>query len=235
MRGWPDDRIAFGGDYNPEQWPRAVWDDDMRLMRESGVSFVTLGVFSWSWLEPSKGEYTFEWLDEIMDLLHANGIAVDLATATATPPPWLTSAYPRSCRSTATGTPCGRAAGSRGARPPPSTATSRSRSPTASPPATPTTRPWPCGTSPTSTPATTCPATATPAPSPSATGCSAATTPSTRSTTPGARRSGASATRPTTTSSRRGAPRRSTTPPTCSTTTGSAPTPCSTSTGPSTR
>ena len=94
MRQWPDDRIAFGGDYNPEQWPRAVWDDDMRLMRAAGVSFVTLGVFSWSWLEPSKGEYSFEWLDEVMDLLHANGIAVDLATATATPPPWLTSAYP---------------------------------------------------------------------------------------------------------------------------------------------
>lgn len=94
MRQWPDDRIAFGGDYNPEQWPRAVWDDDMRLMREAGVSFVTLGVFSWSWLEPSKGEYEFGWLDEIMDLLHENGIAVDLATATATPPPWLSSAYP---------------------------------------------------------------------------------------------------------------------------------------------
>ena len=94
MRAWPDDRVAFGGDYNPEQWPRAVWDDDMRLMRDAGVRFVTLGVFSWSWLEPSKGEYTFEWLDEIMDLLHENGIAVDLATATATPPPWLTSAYP---------------------------------------------------------------------------------------------------------------------------------------------
>ncbi|KRE43849.1 beta-galactosidase [Knoellia sp. Soil729] len=94
MRAWPKDGIAFGGDYNPEQWPRSVWDDDMRLMREAGVTFVTLGVFSWSWLEPTKGEYTFEWLDEAMDLLHANGIAVDLATATATPPPWLTSAYP---------------------------------------------------------------------------------------------------------------------------------------------
>lgn len=94
MRAWPDDGIAFGGDYNPEQWPRAVWDEDMRLMRRAGVTFVTLGVFSWSWLEPSKGEYTFGWLDDAMDLLHANGIAVDLATATATPPPWLTSAYP---------------------------------------------------------------------------------------------------------------------------------------------
>ncbi|MFC7486488.1 beta-galactosidase [Knoellia sp. CPCC 206453] len=94
MRAWPGDGIAFGGDYNPEQWPRAIWDEDMRLMRKAGVTFVTLGVFSWSWLEPTKGEYTFEWLDEAMDLLHANGIAVDLATATATPPPWLTSAYP---------------------------------------------------------------------------------------------------------------------------------------------
>ena len=94
MRQWPENRIAFGGDYNPEQWPREVWADDLRLMAEAGVSFVTLGVFSWSWLEPSKGEYTFDWLDDIMDLLGEHGIAVDLATATATPPPWLTSAYP---------------------------------------------------------------------------------------------------------------------------------------------
>ncbi|WP_392544268.1 beta-galactosidase [Oryzobacter telluris] len=94
MRPWPADRVAFGGDYNPEQWPRETWHDDMRLMRDAGVSFVTLGVFSWSWLEPSKGEYDFGWLDDVMDLLADNGIAVDLATATATPPPWLTTAYP---------------------------------------------------------------------------------------------------------------------------------------------
>ncbi|MGL5850406.1 MAG: beta-galactosidase, partial [Phycicoccus sp.] len=94
MRAWPGDRVAVGGDYNPEQWPREVWRDDMRLMRAAGVSFVTLGVFSWSWLEPTKGEYTFDWLDEIMDLLHTHDIAVDLATATATPPPWLSAAYP---------------------------------------------------------------------------------------------------------------------------------------------
>lgn len=94
MRPWPTDRVAFGGDYNPEQWPREVWDDDLRLMAEAGVSFVTLGVFSWSWLEPSKGEYDFGWLDEIMDKLADHGVAVDLATATATPPPWLTTAYP---------------------------------------------------------------------------------------------------------------------------------------------
>ena len=94
MRPWPEDRLAFGGDYNPEQWPRSTWREDMELMLEAGVSFVTLGVFSWSWLEPAKGEYDFAWLDEAMDLLHDNGIAVDLATATATPPPWLSVAHP---------------------------------------------------------------------------------------------------------------------------------------------
>ena len=94
MRSWPSDRIAFGGDYNPEQWPREVWDEDMALMREAGVSFVSLGIFSWSWLEPAKGEYDFAWLDDIMGLLHSNDIAVDLATATATPPPWLSTAHP---------------------------------------------------------------------------------------------------------------------------------------------
>ena len=94
MRSWPENRIAFGGDYNPEQWPRETWAEDMALMREAGVSFVTLGVFSWSWLEPAKGEYDFGWLDDIMGLLHAHGIAVDLATATATPPPWLSTAHP---------------------------------------------------------------------------------------------------------------------------------------------
>ncbi len=94
MREWPADRVAFGGDYNPEQWPRETWPEDMELMRRAGVSFVTLGVFSWSWLEPAPGQYDFGWLDDIMDLLDANGIAVDLATATATPPPWLSRAHP---------------------------------------------------------------------------------------------------------------------------------------------
>ena len=87
-------RLEFGADYNPEQWPREVWADDVRAMREAGVTIVSLGIFSWAWLEPSDGAFDFGWLDEVMDLLHANGILVDLATATASPPPWLTMAHP---------------------------------------------------------------------------------------------------------------------------------------------
>ncbi|MFE2638120.1 beta-galactosidase [Streptomyces scopuliridis] len=86
--------VAFGGDYNPEQWDESVWPEDMRLMREAGVNLVTVGVFSWSTLQPTPDRWNFGWLDRVLDLLHANDIAVDLATATASPPPWLTTRFP---------------------------------------------------------------------------------------------------------------------------------------------
>jgi beta-galactosidase len=86
--------IWYGGDYNPEQWPREIWDDDVRLMSRAGISMATVGVFSWARLEPRPGEYDFDWLDDILDLLHANGVRVDLATATASPPPWLALRHP---------------------------------------------------------------------------------------------------------------------------------------------
>ncbi len=87
-------RIRYGGDYNPEQWPRAIWQEDIRLMKEAGVDLVTLGVFSWAELEPREGTYEFAWLHEVLDLLAEAGIGVDLATPTTAPPPWLTTSYP---------------------------------------------------------------------------------------------------------------------------------------------
>ncbi len=89
-------RVAFGGDYNPEQWPESVWPEDVALMRQAGVNLVSLGIFSWALLEPGPGQYEFGWLDRIIDLLHEGGIAVDLANASATPPPWFSHRYPQS-------------------------------------------------------------------------------------------------------------------------------------------
>ena len=86
--------IWYGGDYNPEQWPEEIWDEDVRLMNRAGVSLATVGVFSWARLEPRPGEYDFDWLDTVLDLLHAGGVRVDLATATASPPPWLAVKHP---------------------------------------------------------------------------------------------------------------------------------------------
>jgi beta-galactosidase len=93
---WPArlDGIAYGGDYNPEQWPEEVWVEDVALMREAGVNLVSVGIFSWALLEPAEGEYEFGWLDRVLALLHDGRIAVDLATPTAAPPAWLLRRYP---------------------------------------------------------------------------------------------------------------------------------------------
>jgi beta-galactosidase len=95
--------LGFGADYNPDQWDREVWDEDVRLMRRAGVNIVSLGIFSWARLQPAEGSWDFAWLDEAMDLLHAHGIAVDLATATASPPPWLSARHPEILPVTRTG------------------------------------------------------------------------------------------------------------------------------------
>lgn len=86
--------MAFGGDYNPEQWPESVWTDDVELMQRAGVTFVTVGVFAWATLQPRPGAFEPEWLDRVLDMLHGAGIRVDLATATASPPPWLAHRFP---------------------------------------------------------------------------------------------------------------------------------------------
>lgn len=95
---WPEPapgaRLAFGADYNPEQWSPDVWAEDIAAMRAAGVNIVSLAIFSWARIQPTEESYDFEWLDQVMDLLHAGGIAVDLATATASPPPWLTTRHP---------------------------------------------------------------------------------------------------------------------------------------------
>lgn len=86
--------ILYGGDYNPEQWDRETWREDVRRMAEAGVNLVTVGVFSWARYEPRPGVRDLDWLVEVLDLLHAAGIGVDLATPTASPPPWLGRLHP---------------------------------------------------------------------------------------------------------------------------------------------
>lgn len=99
--------MYYGGDYNPEQWPEDVWHDDVARMTEAGVNLVSLGIFSWSRIQPDEGVFDFDWLDRIIDLLHEGGIAVDLATATASPPPWMHEKYPEILPRLADGTVLG--------------------------------------------------------------------------------------------------------------------------------
>ena len=86
--------IAFGGDYNPDQWSEETWDDDVRLMKKAGVNTVAFAIFSWDRIQPQENRWDFGWLDRIIDKLGKAGIATDLASATATAPLWLYEKHP---------------------------------------------------------------------------------------------------------------------------------------------
>ncbi len=97
--------FLHGGDYNPEQWLDRpdILEEDVRLMKKAGVNSATLGVFSWSVLEPEEGEFHFEWLEAIIDRLYQNGIYTVLSTPSGARPAWLDAAYPEAMRVDRTG------------------------------------------------------------------------------------------------------------------------------------
>ena len=87
-------KIVYGGDYNPEQWPEDIWREDMRLFKEAGIDIVTLNVFSWAAIQPSEEEYDFSKLDKIMEMVRENGLKVCLATSTGAHPAWMAKRHP---------------------------------------------------------------------------------------------------------------------------------------------
>ena len=91
-------RLWHGGDYNPEQWPREVWTDDVAMMVDTEYHVATLGVFSWVKLEPREGEFDFEWLDDIVARLAEADRFFILATPSAAPPAWMSKKYPEIIR-----------------------------------------------------------------------------------------------------------------------------------------
>ncbi|MCI9136507.1 MAG: beta-galactosidase [Lachnospiraceae bacterium] len=95
---WNQEKIAYGGDYNPEQWPEETWEEDMRLLKLAHIDTLTLNVFSWAALQPSEEEYSFEKLDKIMKLAKDHGMKVCLATSTGAHPAWMARKYPEILR-----------------------------------------------------------------------------------------------------------------------------------------
>ena len=95
---WNQNKIAFGGDYNPEQWDEATWEEDMHLFGLAHIDTVTLNVFSWAMLQPDESTYDFTKLDRIMELVKKNGLKVVLATSTGAHPAWMAHRYPEILR-----------------------------------------------------------------------------------------------------------------------------------------
>ena len=92
--------LLHGGDYNPDQWLDVpdVLQEDLRLMRLAHTNTYSIGIFAWSALEPTENQFTFDWLDRIIDDIHANGGQVILATPSGARPAWLSQTYPEVLR-----------------------------------------------------------------------------------------------------------------------------------------
>ncbi|MBN1935922.1 MAG: beta-galactosidase [Anaerolineae bacterium] len=90
--------FLHGGDYNPDQWPEEIWEQDMRLMNLAHCNAMSVGIFAWTRLEPDEGRYDFGWLDRIMDMIAAAGGYVVLATPSGARPAWMAQKYPQVLR-----------------------------------------------------------------------------------------------------------------------------------------
>lgn len=87
------DRILFGGDYNPNQWPKEIWEEDIWIFKKASINSATVNVFSWAKIQPSENCYDFEELDQIIEKLSTEGFDIVLATSTAALPAWMFKKY----------------------------------------------------------------------------------------------------------------------------------------------
>ncbi|GBF39730.1 beta-galactosidase [Leptospira johnsonii] len=86
--------MIFGADYYPEQWTPKDWEEDIRIMKDMGLTRVRLAEFSWALVEPREGKFDFSFWKKMLDLFHKHKMDVILGTPTATFPPWLAKKYP---------------------------------------------------------------------------------------------------------------------------------------------
>jgi beta-galactosidase len=93
--------------YYPEQWDEAQWATDARQMAELGLTWVRIGEFAWSRMEPKPGQMEFAWLDRAIEVLGTAGLKVVLGTPTATPPRWMLTRHPDMLAWDAKGNPRG--------------------------------------------------------------------------------------------------------------------------------
>ncbi|WP_420013554.1 beta-galactosidase [Tateyamaria sp.] len=85
---------TLGVCYYPEHWPEAQWAEDAVRMAALGLTWVRIGEFAWKRMEPSEGNYRWDWLDRAIEVLGAAGLRVVLGTPTATPPAWVVAKHP---------------------------------------------------------------------------------------------------------------------------------------------
>ncbi|GHU15902.1 beta-galactosidase [Spirochaetia bacterium] len=91
------EQIPLGICYYPEHWSRDLWQDDLRRMKDAGISIIRIGDYAWSIHERNEGVFTFDLFDDFLALAHAEGMNIIFVTPTASPPGWLAEKYPEIC------------------------------------------------------------------------------------------------------------------------------------------
>lgn len=84
----------YGAAYYHEYMPSERLDEDIRLMKNAGLSVVRVGESSWGLFEPQDGTFQFEWMDRVINKMHEAGIKVILGTPTYSIPAWLAYKHP---------------------------------------------------------------------------------------------------------------------------------------------
>ena len=87
-------QLVMGTCYYPEHWTESLWEEDLKRMLAHGITVIRIAEFAWSKIEPTEGNFTYEFYDRFLELAEKVGMKVIFCTPTATPPAWLTEKYP---------------------------------------------------------------------------------------------------------------------------------------------
>ena len=83
---------TLGVCYYPEHWPEAQWAEDAARMAGLGLTWVRIGEFAWSRMEPEPGRFDWDWLDRAIAVARTPGNSRRMREALEGEPPTLTEA-----------------------------------------------------------------------------------------------------------------------------------------------
>lgn len=87
------EKLYHGACYYPELWDEKTIEEDIGMMKETGINAVRMGEFAWSYYEPEEGKINVSFFENIIDKLYKSGIDTIMCTPTPTPPIWLTHGH----------------------------------------------------------------------------------------------------------------------------------------------
>ncbi|MBS4207832.1 beta-galactosidase [Bacillus sp. FJAT-50079] len=87
-------KLYHGAAYYPELWDKAIIEEDIRMMKETGINVVRIGEFAWAKMEPEEGKIDLHFFESVINKLYEHGIETVMCTPTPTPPIWMSHQHP---------------------------------------------------------------------------------------------------------------------------------------------